>query len=880
MKYIKFILITLCLPFISLSQTIKGTVTDNFNVPISYANIDFKDFENPNEISEYSICKNGKYFKKIEKKYKKIIIEINVFNYKKEIFIIDNLKKEKTYIINFKLSKNENSTKLDEVVIIAKKKPFIIKKDTVKYNVKSYLNGSERKVQDVIKNLPGIEVNEQSGEIKYKGKSVETVLLESDNLFGYNYSLGTKNINVDMVHQIEAIENYSENPILKGIEGGDKVALNLKLKKGKIDFSGNFDLGYGAFIKNKQTLNINSNILGITKNYKSFATLAYNNIGINHSTFDYFGHNSNIEQIKEKDYFAEKIIPEINFSTVLNNNRANINSQYFGNYNAIFKINKQIKIKTNLYYLQDEIQSKQIFENLYSINENSFNTSDTYHINKQPKQYRGDLEIKYNSSKKSLLEYNLRVRQENITTKSGIFSNNNRNLESQLKSEDFYFKQNLLFTNKISKKKALQFSFFQSTNRVPQESYYVIDPTNKDIQNAKFKKNYIKTKATLLGTTKNKKYTFSIGNIINYNVLQSDLFNESQPSLFSKNNLDYQKTTFYQLGSYTINSGEWSFSSSYLINYIKQMLDDKIKNTLKKQNNFIIEPSIKIKYKLNQTSFLLGKLGYNQTSNIEKHLFLNQILINNRISINNTPSFNFQKTLSYGIYYYNNDLYNQLQLKMGINYQNNKGNYFTDSEFTENTTFINYFFLPKDNKDLTFSFLIDKYVSFLESTLKLTSNYSISEYKNIVNDSDLRSNKNKSLETKFYIKTAFNGLLNFKNTFHLSNSISENSNRKIFSNTSYNNKFDIILNPSKKWLVLFSSNYLLPNIKKKNERFFFLDFSVRYKPKNERLEFNFRANNILNENNIEQIQTSDFSTSIFRTNILPNHYLLNMTYSF
>ena len=141
----------------------------------------------------------------------------------------------------------------------------MIKNDTVKYNVKSYLNGSDRKILDVIKKMPGIDVNVNTGEIKYKGKSIETVLLEGDNLFGYNYSLGTKNINVNMVEQVQAIENYSENPLLKNIESGNKVVLNLKLKKRKIDFSGNFDAGLGSFDNSNIAANTNLNILGITK---------------------------------------------------------------------------------------------------------------------------------------------------------------------------------------------------------------------------------------------------------------------------------------------------------------------------------------------------------------------------------------------------------------------------------------------------------------------------------------------------------------------------------------------------------------------------------------------------------------------------------------
>ena len=88
-------------------------------------------------------------------------------NYVSKNIIIENPEKNKTYTVDFVLEK-ENIKEIEEVVIQeTKKKPFIIKEDTVKYNVAAYSNGSERKIQDIIKKLPGVEVNEKSGEIKY-----------------------------------------------------------------------------------------------------------------------------------------------------------------------------------------------------------------------------------------------------------------------------------------------------------------------------------------------------------------------------------------------------------------------------------------------------------------------------------------------------------------------------------------------------------------------------------------------------------------------------------------------------------------------------------------------------------------------------------------
>jgi len=488
-----------------------------------------------------------------------------------------------------------------------------------------------------------------------------------------------------------------------------------------------------------------------------------------------------------------------------------------------------------------------------------------------------------------LLEYNLRVRQENIKTPTSILSNNN-NFESLLNSEDFYLKQKILFTKKNSDKKAFQFSAFQSINSISQT--YQINPSvidsisfNSDTQHSKYTKNYFETQATLLGSDKrDNKYTFSVGGTLENNELKSELFSENLTEMIpqenSINDLVYIKRYMYQSGTYHLNIGKWKFSPLYSLSYLNQVIDNRNNNTKNNQSNFIFEPSLNIKYRLNNISFLSAKADYSRTSNVERYLFLNQILINNRTTISSTLCLDLQETPNYGMVYYNNNLYNQLQIIAGINYQKSTGNFITNTIISENTTQISYFYLPQDNSNLGVNFLIAKYIPFLESTIKLSTNYSISEYENIVNNSELRNNKSQFLTTKLFIKTAFDIFINFENTLNLSKSISETENTNQFINESLNNNFKIILKPSKKWFVLLSSDYFLPNLKQKTVFYMFLDASVRFKPKNKRLEFNLIAKNLLDENNFEQIQTSDFSTNIYKTNILPRYYMLKMSYDF
>lgn len=879
LKGIKSIFLSL-LPIYMSGQTINCTIKDSKGRDISFANILFKE-EKTSKTKEFTFAENGSFSFQLKKDYVSLLFQVKSIGYKTKDVLIGKPNKAQQYNYNLILEKDSINT-LDEVVIIGKKRPFTIKKDTVVFNVSRYSNGNEQKIEEIIKKLPGIDVNQNTGEIRYKGKSVETVTLDGDNLFGFNYTLGTKNINADMVEQIEAIDNYVENPLLKGIEQGGKVSLNLKLKKGKTDFSGNIELGVGSLENKSQAYDLSSTLLGINKSYKSFASLSYNNVGINQTPFDYFGFRYNMERQKEQNYFAKKIIPETHFSNFLEDKRANINNQFFGNYNAIFKLNPKLSVKTNLYYLQDRITTNQLFQNDYQINNDFFITTDNTIITKKPQQYRSDLEIKYNTSKTSLLEYNLRLRQENIETPTTVIQNQTDEFSTYLNTEDFYFKQNLLWTKKLSEKKALQVSLFHSFNDLPQN--FKITPSLfdedalMDTQEIEFKRIFLEGKATYLGSGKRDKYTFALGANFNYSPFISRLFNSEET--ISENNFDYTQSNIFNTGVYNFNRGKWKISPSYSIRVLNQNLEQNIENNEQNQNSLIFEPTLKVNYIINSVSFVSSKISYNQTTNAENYFFSNRILLDNRTLINNIPNLSLQKNKILSFLYFVNDLYNQFQLNVNVTFLRSKGNFFSNQNITEDSTLIEYFFLPQNNSNFNSSFQISKYLSFIKSKIQLRTNYAISNYKNIINNSDLRQNKSQFLSNTFSWKTAFDLPVNFENKFIYQYSESKSENQLAFTNKYFQNTFNIAYKPFDKWLVVISSDYYLPNIEQSTQDFLFLDVNLKYKPKSRKWNASLTMRNITNENNFEQVQTSDISTTIFRSNLLPRYFLLNLNWNF
>uniref|UniRef100_UPI00404B561E hypothetical protein n=1 Tax=Gelidibacter sp. TaxID=2018083 RepID=UPI00404B561E len=890
LKHIKnfiFVLLFFFFSAVNYAQTIKGFVQDVNGNPLN-ANVLIKDTSNPNIISEFSLVIKGKFSYTLKKKYNSdIIVEVTSAGYGSTEQLVKFKDLKTTIELNFKLFK-EKIQELDEVVIEGKKKPFNIKGDTITYRVDSYKDGTEKKLEDLLKKLPGIEVNEENGLIKYRGKAIETVTIEGDNLFDYNYTIGTKNININLVEEIEAIENYSENSLLKGIEQSDKVALNLKLKEQKTDVSGNIDTGLGDYAgTNKMPVNASTNLLGINKLYKSFAVLTYNNTGQNLSPFNYFDSQINSEQIKEQDYYAQNIIPELNLTQITNDNLSNVNNQLFGNFNSIFNISNKLKTKINLFYIKDDINSNQFSENRYRINNETFTTFDDFYISKTPIQYRGDLELKLITSKSSLLLYNVSLRDEAIETDRTILSNQENDFTSFLKTKNTFFKQRLQYTKRISDKKALQVSFLQSINSLLQNyniapSIFNFSDADNDIQNNNSKKNYLDFNVTLLAARKNDNYTFAFGSSLSNDPFKSNLFSQNDTETFlienGKNDLEYRKNEIYTLGSYNWKTGKFKIIPNYSLKYLFQDLDYSSNISSMNSSLIIFEPSLNIVYKLNQISSLDLNLGLNNNSNSLQNLFPNNVLINNRLVLRNISNISLQKNQTFGLFYNKNDLFNQLEMSFGINYFKQKGNFFSNSQIDANSIAVENFFLPEANESINVNFNFSKLIPYIKTTLKVNSTYSTFNYKNIVNNSELRNNKSNYIANQVFLKTAFKSIVNFENKTN--HTYQENLSENIFKNSSFQNKFKIIFKPTMQVYGAFTFDYFIPSLESKTNNYSFLGAKVWYKPENKNWELNLTGTNLNNIKSFEQFNTNDISTSIYRISLLNRFIMMNFTYNF
>lgn len=874
-----------CFSYFSFSQTIKGKIENAKGEKILVANVIVKDSVGTDNILEFVIARNGSYDITLQKEYKKFVIEITANGYAKEYIELKKLVVGATYTQDFVLF--EQNEEMEEITVIAEKKPFSVSEDTTKFDVKGYSDGTERKIEEIIKKLPGLQVNDKTGEITYKNKSIETIKLDGDDLFGANYSIGSRNINVNMVEQIQAIENYSDNPLLKGIENSDKVILNLKLRK-SLSLSGNLDFGNGIMEDKKFARHSEATLLAVTQKYKSFTNLSYNNIGVNLSPFNYFdSFNYTPEQANFSSYTAKKLINEYDFSSILDEKRVRINQSFFGSHNQIFKFSQKISLKSSTYYISDKIKSVQDFLSSIQLNGRNLETRDLNTISKEPKALSGDAELSINTSKKSLFSYKISSKYEYIFIKSNLVQNNSNYFETSQNSYNLYLKQSLLFTNKISDKKALQISLNHFFDKISQTLF--IHPTTNttiqapEIQEVNNSKNTIESKITLLGTfTKKRKYSLSFG--INsehtpiFSKFENILTNDS--SIFSenfKNDLVYQKDKLFSEQSIHFFIKNWKISLSNTFSFLHQYIRYEQKEQDKSKESIFLEPNVHLSYKISDVSSLGILYNYTQKPFTEEYLFKNPIIQSARLSTKNIPDLQFAKThfaqLNYGI----NDLYNQVQILLGSNFVSINGSYFSNLNIENNLTQITFFYLPQNVQHFNVYFSIEKFFYKLLILVKFYSNYGFQNYKNILNNSELRDNQMQIFTSKLELKTGFKSKLNFQNAISFVKTASLNAGNTLFPNKSITNYFKALYKHKKNGHIHIEADYFLPNIENTKENYFFVDFGYSIVSKNKNLTADFSMKNILNVSNFEQINNNDYSFNIFRTNLLGRYGMIKIS---
>ncbi|MFT5848602.1 outer membrane beta-barrel protein [Psychroserpens sp.] len=122
------------------------------------------------------------------------------------------------------------SNALDEVVIKSRS-PITIKKDTLEFNVKSFKTKKDANVEDLLKQLPGVEVDE-AGKITVNGKDVSKILVNGKPFFGDDPTITTRNLTKDIIEKVQIMDTKTKSEAFAGEEGDtENKTINLTIKE-------------------------------------------------------------------------------------------------------------------------------------------------------------------------------------------------------------------------------------------------------------------------------------------------------------------------------------------------------------------------------------------------------------------------------------------------------------------------------------------------------------------------------------------------------------------------------------------------------------------------------------------------------------------------
>lgn len=219
---------------------VKGQVRDTTSSPIPFANVLAVDTLT-GEMEAFAVTDTYGHFQlrlSVDKAYELQCTFVGFIPYAEVLHV------SKSPLEPMVIFLREAVHSLEEVTVVSEM-PVIVSGDTISYSAEAFADGDERKLDDVLEDLPGFEVND-NGEIRVQGERVDKILVDGKPFFDGDTKLAAQHIPANVVDRVQVLQNYQEVGPLSNLKNSEQLALNVALKEDKKHLVfGDLTAGYG-----------------------------------------------------------------------------------------------------------------------------------------------------------------------------------------------------------------------------------------------------------------------------------------------------------------------------------------------------------------------------------------------------------------------------------------------------------------------------------------------------------------------------------------------------------------------------------------------------------------------------------------------------------
>lgn len=880
---------------------LRGTVRDSLNQPLPFVNIYVQESDNAPIVAFSASNTEGVFELTLENPLKAFLVKAALLGYETRAIKVEN---SDNPLPKFDFKLNPKAFSLKEVVVSASNK-IIQKSDTITFNADRFRDSTERNLEELLAKIPGVGVS-QDGVISVQGQPIKKILIEGDDLTGRNYQLMSKNMTADVIDKIQIIDKFTENRLLVGIQKTDDKVINITIKdKYKNLIFGNASIGLGTDSRFNHALNL----MTIRKSFKSINFANYNTVG-KKSTADRMLSDGFLDENEAKNHASlvssdnPRIIsiertPSVNTRSQNNRfNQAALLSSHF-----ITRPTQKSSLKGWLTLSRDRVYTYVSNSFKYRLNDSIFQLNEINELTHKPRVIEGNVEFQTDLNTKSSLRIVSSLKQTQLIDLSKTIANNN-DINNNVTDKARFWANTIDYTHRINDNKAFTTQLIYYNNQ--QNQNYTFNQTElRQLPNTNeaFKSleqsinkpmNYGALTTQYFITNNKRRLTLNVGLVLrddDLNAYLSAKNNQERPLSITP---IFQKIARFQEknGYFGVNWKENMWGIQWLTDvstgYYQTNLTHNLAVNSDKNKGFYVLPTIGFKKEKDKHT-LFGTYSFNYALPQFADLFTGLIVTDYRTIERGSNVFIPSNSNTIIANYTYGGFTDQFLAYFNCIYTDNKGGYRNDFIINNDFNYRGKVNNQLSNNNLFLTSSLERYFPKGYFRLKLKPSFSLSNYQNTLNGSDIRKTQVQNRALDISLRTAFLKWFNIHvgSTLTASKVITKTDllrggeTTANANNSSVGAFVDVYLRFGKRFTARLDNE--LSQVRQGQnapQRYYFLNTWAYYDIKPTRCQLSVSLRNLLNTKEFINNSVSDYAENVNRVRLLPRYILLEVNFRF